>query len=173
MATQITALGLAYQAANVITPAVSHAAVSHAATLPPPALIPVVVRKMPKAEEILETPLVTPIIIVCPAEVPEIVEPWTTEDSWGAIVKYRVEVVLIAAGNSNFTAVNMNLWFSFREQIRRLFQWGIEGIVLSTPSDLFFARVLPEVPLDRPGMNRNYEISGDSFEFWVSEVRTN
>lgn len=130
-------------------------------------VVPVVVRKLPKAEEVLETPLVAPVITVAPEERPEFIEPWSTENE--VLVKYGVDVVLIAAGNSNFTDINMDTWFRWREEQRRLFQFGMQPTFSFVP----FCEVTPDAPLDREKLNKNYEYSGLAFRFWVIEPRTN
>lgn len=126
------------------------------------AAVGVAVRKLPRAEETLDT---LPLICVCPRG-PEQVEPFTTEDH--VLVKYQVEVVIIAAGNRDLTDTNLSTWLSWREQIRRLFQWGLEGMTGCIKVD-----VNPDAPLDRGKLNKNYEYSGLGFRFWVVEARTN
>ena len=132
-----------------------------------PVAVPVYLRKLPKAEEVLETPLLPPVIHVAPQDRPEDIQPWSTEDE--VLVKYGTDVVLIAAGNSNFTDINMDLWFRWREQERRLFQFGLQPTFLN----VFFAEVTPYAPMDREALNKNYEYSGLAFRFWTVEPRTN
>lgn len=128
--------------------------------------VPVQVCKLPKKEETLNS---TPLIVVAPSEQPESIEPFGSEDQ--VLVKYVAEAVFIGAGNRDFTETNMDTWFRFREQIRRLFQFGIAGINLPGGVDLFYAEIMAEAPLDRASLNKMYEASGLAFRFWVQEMR--
>lgn len=119
-------------------------------------------RKLPRAEETLDT---LPLICVCPRG-PEQVEAFSTEDN--VLVKYDVEVVLVAAGNRDLTSTNLATWLLWREQIRRLFQFE-----LSTITTILKVDVNPDQPLDRAKLNQNYEYSGLGFRFWSIENRTN
>lgn len=144
-ANQVGALGVTYQNASV----------------------PVVVRKLPKKEETLDT---VPVFVVAPSERPESIEPFGSEDQ--VLVKYLTECVFIGPGDGDFTS-NLDTWLTYREQVRRLFQFGIPGIQLPNQANLFFAEILPEAPLDRASLNVSYDYSGLAFRFWVQEMRQN
>lgn len=124
--------------------------------------VPVAVRKLPRAEETIDT---LPLVCVCPRGA-EQAEPFASEGY--VLVKYDVEVVLIAAGNADYTDTNLSTWLSWREQIRRLFQWELSGI-----STVMKVDVNPDAPLDRGRLNQNYEFSGLGFRFWSIENRSN
>ena len=79
---------------------VLNAVVSTIQGLAMPGMNAIIKRKLPSAEEVLDTPL--PIICVVPSEDPESYE-WTSYEG-DVTVGYVTQVVLIAAGNQTLTA---------------------------------------------------------------------
>jgi hypothetical protein len=108
---------------------------------------------------------ILPIILVAPEDRPEDAVPWTTENE--VLVKYPVSIVIVAAGNRDNTA-NLDVWLSWREQIRRLFQWGLQPIM----SSCFFAEFVGDPAILKEAALKNYDVSGMGWKFWVSESRT-
>lgn len=124
--------------------------------------IPVNVLKLPKAEETLET---LPAIQVSPTASGETEEPWSSEDQ--VLVKYPVQVTLLASGARDFTETNLDTWMLFRQKCRRLFQGALlSGVVSVFKTDLRFAPVL-----DRGELKNSYEIGSFTVVFWSIETR--
>lgn len=125
--------------------------------------LPVALRKLPRAEETLDT---LPLICVCPSDRPESVENFSSEDV--VLVKYVVEVVSIAGGKRDLTGTNLDSYFGWREQVRRQFQGELNGVaaVINTTISL-------DSPLDRSKLNKNYDYSGMKLVFHTIESRTN
>lgn len=119
-------------------------------------------RKLPRAEESLDT---LPLICVTQRG-PEQVEPFDSENH--VLVKYEVIVTIVAGGSHDFTTTNRDTWLTWREQIRKLFQWELSGV-----SSVFKVDVNPEQPLDLSKLNQNFEYSALGFRFWSVESRTN
>lgn len=105
-----------------------------------------------------------PAIFIIPDETPESVVPWTTENE--VLAKYNVGIVTIAAGDRDNTA-NLDLWLSWREQERKLFQWGMQAQILSC----FTSEFVGEPPILKEAFLKEYDISGFGMRFWVSESK--
>ena len=109
---------------------------------------------------------VLPIILICREDKPYAVTPWTTENE--VLAKYNAAVIAIAAGNRDNTA-NMDVWFQWDEQIRRLFQWGLQPAIQSC----FFGEVIVDPPVLRDAALKNYDVAGMGLKLWNVEQRTN
>ena len=120
------------------------------------------IRKLPHAEEQLDS---LPLLLVCPHELPESSEPWSSEDQ--ALVKYRVEVALVAANDHDFGAADVDTYLGWREKIRKANQYGLGGQLA------FFGEVVPEAPIDRGLLNEGYLYSRLAFRLWAVEPRAN
>jgi len=123
--------------------------------------VPVVERKLPRAEESIDT---LPLVCVTQRG-PEQVEPFDSE--LRDLVKYEVIVTIIAGGSRDFTTTNRDTWLTWREGIRQAFQWELPGI-----EAVFKTDVNPEQPLDLGRLNQNYEYSAIGFRFWSVETRS-
>lgn len=107
-----------------------------------------------------------PAIIIAREDSPYAVIPWSTENE--VLAKYNVVVLAIAGGNrDNFS--NADVWFSWDEQIRRLFQWGMQPIIQSC----YFAEVIVNPPVARAPALKNYDVSGQGYKLHNIEQRTN
>lgn len=129
--------------------------------------VPVAVYKAPRALEKLDAAGL-PVFTVSPEDEGESVEPLSTEDL--VLVKYRVEIALVAAANRDFSGASLDLWFTWRQQVRRLFQFGLPGVALSS---VFFVEEAPGKPVERAQQAKNYAVSRLNFAFWSAEQRAN
>lgn len=107
-----------------------------------------------------------PLIFVVGVDRPESVVPWSTEDE--VLVKYLAYIVTVAAGNQDNIA-NLDVWLSWREQERRLLQWGLGAKI----SSAFMSEFLGDPPILKEAFLRNYDVSGFGFKIWNIEPRTN
>lgn len=124
-------------------------------------VLPVSIRKVPPPGEDLNA---VPCILVCPSEKPE-----TVEDAAGegyVYVSYGVEIVLVAAGNQDFTT-NLDFYLNARQQIRQLFQ----GTSLAGVASVFDLEMVPETPIDRGAVSANYDYSALSVRVKSCELR--
>ena len=110
-----------------------------------------------------------PIVLVGISDRPEDVQPFTTEDE--TLVKYYADIVMIAPGNRDNSA-NIDLWLSWREQQRRLVQWGLQSGVMPL-TNAFFAQMFPDPPILREAALKNYDVSGLGVKIWNVEARYN
>lgn len=125
-----------------------------------PTVLPVVIRKLPKAQEPLDT---VPCVLICP-DAPEQVEVANFEGL--VYVWYTVGVIVVAANNQDF-ATNLDTYLSWREQIRRLFQ----APTLAGVSSVWDTEIHPEAVIDPEGVNDNYDYSGLTIRFRTVEPR--
>jgi hypothetical protein len=109
---------------------------------------------------------ILPMILVAIDDRPDEVTPWSTENE--VLAKYSVAFILVGAGNRDKTA-NMDVWLSFREQERRLFQWGLQPTIQSC----LFSEYQGDPPIMRDAALKNYDVSGFAWKFWNVEQRTN
>ena len=123
----------------------------------------IVVRKLPKATDTLET---LPQIAICPAEEPEQVKPFTFEGKVDVV--YPVELVLIAAGNRDYSA-NLDAYLGHREKMRRAFQRP----TLTGASTVWDTEITPDPAYDRARLNSSYEYLGMRVLFHSIEQRDN
>jgi hypothetical protein len=124
------------------------------------ATLPVVIRKLPKVQEPLDT---VPCVLVVPAA-PEQVEVANFEGL--VYVWYTVGVVVVAANNQDFSS-NLDSYLSWREQIRRLFQApSLPGV-----SQVWDTEVHPEPVIDPEAVNADYDYSGLTLRFRTVEPR--
>lgn len=107
-----------------------------------------------------------PVVLLALDDKPESVVPWSSEDE--VLVKYNTALISVAPGNRDNTA-NMDLLLQWREQERRLFQWGLQPQITSA----FFAEVVANPPILRDAVFKNYDVSGLGFRIWNVEPRTN
>jgi hypothetical protein len=112
-----------------------------------------------------------PIILVVGSDMPESAEPFHSEDPATGIgvvlAKYMATILLIAAGNRDNTA-NLDLWWNWREQQRRLFQWGMQAQIESC----FKTEFIRHPPLMHEAWLKNYDASGLGLLMWNSEPAT-
>ena len=111
-----------------------------------------------------------PIILIAPQpDKPPLAEPWTFENE--VLVKYPCAVVVVAAGNRDNT-FHQDVWLNWDEEVRRLFQWGLQEA--GTPLDnAFFDQLDLDPPLSREAYLKNYDVSGLGFLIWNVEQRRN
>lgn len=114
-------------------------------------LLPVNVRKLPKAEELLD-PL--PQVAVCPADRPESIRRISFESL--VAVTYRVEIVFLAAGDRDFTSRNIDYYAGWREATRAKFQKPdtLQGVVPTVSQCV----VEPAPLLDRGELKNAYDV---------------
>ena len=129
------------------------------------ASVPIVAAKFAEWIKGVSMP-VLPIILVALDDRPDEVTPWSTENE--VLAKYGVAFLLIAPGNRDREA-NMDVWLSFREQERRLFQWGLQPTIQSC----LFSEYQGDPPILRDAALKNYDVSGFAWKFWNVEPRTN
>ncbi len=106
-----------------------------------------------------------PIVLISLDDKPESITPFSSEDE--VLVKYNTAVISLVASNRDNTA-NMDMLLSWREQERKLFQWGLQPNL----SNVFFAEVVPDPPLLRDAAFKNYDASGFGIRLWNVEPRT-
>lgn len=105
---------------------------------------------------------ILPIILIVGEDRPESVEPFTSENE--VLAKYMSTILLIAAGNKDNSA-NLDVWWNWREQERRLFQWGMQPTITSC----FKTEFVGDPPLLREAFLKNYDVSGFGLRMWNSE----
>ena len=113
------------------------------------AAVPSAVRKLPRAEETIDA---LPLICVVPPQEPDSYE-WNSFE--GRNCQYPVEVVIVAAGNRDFTT-NLDVYLSWRQAIRDAFK----GPLLSGAPTVWRTDVDPELVIDREQVNNDYDYSG-------------
>lgn len=126
--------------------------------------VPVVLKKIAEWLQQVSLPSL-PIVLIAIPEQPEEVTPWSSEDE--VLAKYAVPVLTIASGNRDNTA-NMTNMLSWREQERRLFQWGLQAKIQSC----FFSEFVGQPPIIKELALKNYDVTGFAFRFWNVESRT-
>jgi hypothetical protein len=123
--------------------------------------VPVLLRKLPKNEEDLDS---LPIIVVSPSEQPEKIKPIVFgANVW---VEYPVEIVIIAGGNQDYST-HLDFYLSWRDSIRRLFQ----APTLAGATSVFDTRMEPELVINRALVNQNYDYSAIRVWFISAESR--
>lgn len=127
--------------------------------------VPVLVKKISRWTPNISLPPL-PVIFVAGEDRPESIVPWDTENN--VLAKYIASVVLIAAGNQDNTA-NLDVWLNWREQERRLFQWGMSAQI----EQAFFSEFAGEPAILREAFLKNYDVSGFNFVIWNVEPRIN
>ena len=134
-------------------------------TWPPTSgVVPVVTRKLPKAEEVLDAPL--PILAIAPGPKPERVGyPCGTYVE----VDYPVQIVLISAGNANYTS-NLDIPPSWRQAIRRVFQ--APRVLVGVIPGQFDTTLNLDALLDRSELNSLYDYTAMEVRFSVLEPQT-
>ena len=127
--------------------------------------VPIVVKKTKRWLANISLPSL-PLIVIAGEDTPESVVPWTTENE--VLAKYHVDVVSIAGGNQDNTA-NLDVWLNWREQERKLFQWGMQAQIVSC----FMSEFVGKPPILKEAFFKNYDVSGFGFNYWNVESRTN
>ncbi len=123
------------------------------------------VRKLPKVGESIDT---LPCVLVSPGDSPEDVERLSFEDDSGVSVRYPADIVIVAAGNRDFSS-NLDLYAGWRQSIRRLFQDdALDGV-----DRVFRVDIEPKPLYDRGLLNQNYDYLGMSVWVTVAEQRGN
>lgn len=122
-------------------------------------------RHLPKASETLDT---LPCLVLAFPDEPEEDKPLSFEAEVGREVIYPVDMVFIAAGNSDFEGQRAR-YTRWREQLRRAFQ----GPRLDGAATVFMTQIRPWVPLDRGLLNQQYAYSGITVRFHSAERRGN
>lgn len=107
-----------------------------------------------------------PIILVVGADRPDSVVPWDTENN--VLAKYNTAVITAAAGNEDNIA-NLDVWLNWREQQRRLLQWGMSAQI----SNAFFSEFISNPPILKDAFLKGYDLQGFGFLIWNVEPRTN
>lgn len=122
------------------------------------------IRKLPAVEETLDT---LPAIIVSPKDRPEEIKRSGFENNVDVI--YTIEIVIVDAGNFNFTA-NLPLYLNWRQQLRYAFQ----QVPISSIPNVYIYNVVcdMEVPIDRTKINELYDYVPMAVRFWSSEINT-
>lgn len=105
-----------------------------------------------------------PIILIVGEDKPESVTPWASEDQ--VLAKYMATILTIAAGNKDNTA-NLDIWWNWREQERRLFQWSMQPTI----DNCFFIEFIGDPPLLREAFLKNYDVSAFGLRMWNVEPR--
>lgn len=129
-------------------------------------LVPVNIRKLPKAEEKLDVPL--PVIAVVPADKPPRREPLAFGVGSGGAIYQRiwpVEVVAISAGNRDFSQSGLSTYDTWHEAICSAF----DTPTLENVPQVFDVNVEPDALLDREHLNEAYDYMGLLLEFTVAE----
>lgn len=129
--------------------------------------VPIQVKKMTRWLQNISLPSL-PIVLIAPDEKGESVEPFTTEDE--VLVKYRLIVALIAAGNQDLTAF-LDMWLNWREQMRQQAQFGLSDTGAVVLPSVFFGEFDADPPILRDAILKNYDISGFSLCLWNVEKR--
>lgn len=127
--------------------------------------VAVLSRKIPRWLPNISLPSL-PIILIAADDKPEQITPWSSENE--VLAKYSVTIVVIAAGNQDMTA-NFDVWLGWREQLRRLFQWGMQTQL----KGCLFSEYEGSPPLLRDAVLKNYDVSGFGFRFWNVEPAIN
>jgi len=124
--------------------------------------LPIAVRKLPRSGETIDTPL--PILCIVPKEKPPNRKPYT----FGPFFKmtYPVEVVFVAAGNSDFTT-NLNFYLGWLAEITSTFDLPA-GIQATVPL-VWDLNVVPDLVIDREEVNDDYDYGGLTIEVVTSE----
>lgn len=125
----------------------------------------IVIKKLPKAEENLDT---LPTIMIAPMNTPEQVKRFGFEST--VSINYRVEVVIIAAGNLDLTSADLPTYFTWRESIRKVFQ-QLPLSTLGLPANIWDINVEMEVPIDRRLINELYDYMGMAIIFRSIETQ--
>lgn len=103
-----------------------------------------------------------PTILIVPQPQAESVEPWQSEGL--SLAKYFLTILSIAAGNRDAVA-NLDIWLSWRQQERRLFQWTISPQVLN----VFFVEFVGDPPLLKDPLLKNFDVQGFGMRYWQVE----
>lgn len=130
-------------------------------------VVPVEVRKLPKAEESLDT---LPLIAVCPGDQRPTERPWDTgsDGRARALREHPVDVVVIAASNRD-PVTGLAEYQEWRQKVSKRF--GAPKS-LATVRELYATNVVPDVPIDRNAYSKNYDYSGLSIRFACVELAT-
>lgn len=131
-----------------------------------PVAATVTIRKLPRALTGMGDTL--PLIIVCPHDRPEKIEPASMEAESGVFVWYLVEYVVIAPGNMDMVS-NLMAYLDWREKIRRAFQDPVPIDV----DEVIDTEILPEAPLDREKAKVQYDYSALAVRYRCLEPRNN
>lgn len=123
--------------------------------------LPVLIRKLPKLGETLDS---APVVLICPTEQPEKIIDYATEGL--VYVEYGVEIVIVAANNQDYLS-NLDSYLNFRQQIRLLFQ----GTTLTGAPTVCDMDMIPEAPIDRALVAADYDYSAISVRFKSCESR--
>ena len=125
-----------------------------------PAVPVVVVARLPYAREGRDE---LPLFLVAPLR-PESSEPWTSEDQ--ALVRYRVVIALVAAGDHALGASGLDNFLGWREKARKLFQFGCPGV-----SSVLLTELRDGDPIDVQMVAEGYDYSALPLTFWNIEAR--
>lgn len=120
--------------------------------------LPVAVRKLPRAEEQIDT---LPLVCVVPKDEPEGLEVLDFEG--GRDLAYPAEIVIVSAGNRDLNAtsgaanqVGLDNHMNWRQQIRN----SLKGPSLSGAATVWHMETSMELVLDRELVNLDYDYSG-------------
>lgn len=112
-----------------------------------------------------------PIILVVGEDRIESIDPFCTQGNNDTdnlvLVKYFMNVVTIAAGEQDNIA-NIDIWLNWREQERRLFQWGMAAQF----PNCFKSEFIGDPPILKEAFLKNYDVSGFGFRLWNIEYQS-
>ncbi len=114
----------------------------------------IVIKKLPAVEQKVDT---LPMILVVPSDQPEDVKRFTFEKE--VSITYRIEVVIVAAGNLDMSSTNLSTYLDWRQKIRKIFHQAPLN-TLGVPSSVWDIAVQPLQPLDRRLVNQSYDYQG-------------
>jgi len=120
--------------------------------------MPAAVRKLPAAEEAVDT---LPLVCVVPQDRPEDVNPYAfgfTE------VVYHVAVAVIRAGQHSLTT-GLDVALDWRDRIIGAFNQPRHPTVAAAVPSLYDTRITPEMPVDRAALNLNYDYAVVGLDF--------
>lgn len=131
------------------------------------ALVPIVIRKHPNW--LKSVPLgQLPVIWIMRDPKPYQSTPWQTEDL--VLVKYNTSVMVVQRAIQDVTpTTNLDIWSAWDEQVRRLFQFGLQPFIDSC----FFAEINMDPPILRDQLIKTYDVSAIGLKIWNVEQRTN
>jgi len=128
-------------------------------SLTPPVSV-VVVSRLPYAREGRDE---LPMFLVAPLR-PEQVTPWASENE--VLVKYRVVIALVAAGDHTLGADGLDSFLGWREKARKPFQFGCPGV-----SSVMLVELRDGDPIDVQMVAEGYDYSALPMTFWNIEPR--
>lgn len=109
------------------------------------------ITKLPKREENLDT---LPCVLIIPHDRPESITRMSMEGD--ASYAYRVSIVVVSAGNRDYTDTSLATDLTWRDTIIKVFE-RLPLNTLGLPTSIWEMRVDTDVFMDRSIMNRMYD----------------